>query len=302
MIPWIWLVGSVYLLLLVAPRSLTGSEYGTVVSALSLFLVLAAGPIAMQSRSVPGPAGVDREAPPSMRLPWILVAVASLLLATPLLSAWLDLPLPPLLLLVPTMLVSSVASARVTTRSPWTVRIATITSAAAATARVVGGTVFLVAGAGVAGTIAALLIAELVGLIVGWTLGRSDVPGPSRPLSTSSRSSFPWPSVATFMLLAHLDLLLVNRLLTPIEAGRYASAAVPTRVLLLVPVVAMILISRMNVRGRSRTRSDGCIGSSSPPRSSLGSPRSPRSRSIVRSRSSRSERTSVAGCPSRSSR
>ena len=248
LIPMLGYVGSVYLLLITALPFLDPNDRGPAVSALSLFLVFAAAPIALQARSLAGTSGVDRGSSLRRNSAPIAIVVGSLLVATPVLSRVLDLPLSPLFLLAPSLLLSFVTSARLATRSSWSVGAATIPIAAAAATRLIAGIVFAAGGSGVMGLTVALLLAECVGMIAGWSRRRPEANERTAYLATPSSNSFPWPAVGSFMLLADVDLLLVNRFLVPVEAGRYAAVAVQTRVLLLVPLIVMVIVARVDAR------------------------------------------------------
>lgn len=240
-VPWTLQLGSVYLLLLAVARLLSPADYGAAVTAMSIYLILTAAPVAIQARQVSVPTRWEAIARTA-----VLAGLAALA-ATPLLAFSFDLPPATLTLLAPAlafMLVSArlhalpaATAERPVTMAPW----------AAAAARVAIG-IPLTAAFGLGGILAAVVAADGLALgIVAWAVRR---PIAARRAPALHRFSPGVPlapavmSITSLVLLAHLDLLLARYHLPAPDAGLYAGAGTLTRLLLLVPAIGAALVMR----------------------------------------------------------
>jgi hypothetical protein len=236
LVPWSLQLGSAYVLLLALPRILEPSEYSEAAAAMSLYLIVTAGSVALQARLIS--ATVSRA----------IAAAAVMLVATPPLSAALDVPLAPLTLLAPALLISLLSSDRMQgiRRSPRS-SVAIALGAGAAT-RVAAGFILALMGLGLAGILVAIVVADTVTFgIVSYHARdqRRDRESPSASTvlpRTQLRPAI--AAVAGVVLIAQLDLLFAQHRVPGVQAGQYAGAAVLTRVLLFVPVIGALLVMR----------------------------------------------------------
>jgi O-antigen/teichoic acid export membrane protein len=251
LVPWSLQLGSAYVLLLVLPRILGPSEYAKATAAVSLYLVVTAGSIALQARLI---SEIPSWSEPSAdfgngwsRLPSAILTASVVLVATPPLSALLDVPLAPLTLLAPALLISLLSSDRMQTheRSRWS-RVVIALGAGAAT-RVAAGVTVALLGLGLVGIMVGIVIAEAVTFCIAWYQTHDG--GHDREGSSASTVRLPQlrptiGAVAAVVLIAQLDILFVRYRLPAVQAGQYAGAAVLTRVLLFIPVLGAVFVMR----------------------------------------------------------
>jgi glycosyltransferase involved in cell wall biosynthesis len=172
--------------------------------------------------------------------------------AGPALAAILELPLVPVMLLGPTMLISSLAAARAaaggTRRPPHAIPLA------AATIRTFGGIALTALDLRLTGLMVACLIAESTAFGIAYASGRdrrrdAHAASPTTPGSSIPHAA-PHPSplaIAAFMLIAHADLVVAHVRLPAGEAGRYVGAAVLGRLLLFVPMLIAVPAARRRI-------------------------------------------------------
>ena len=255
LVPWSLQLGSAYVLLLGLPRILGPSDYSEAAAAVSLYLIVTAGSVAMQARLISAktswsePSALRRGPGTGWTLSRSAIVIASVvLLATPPLSAVLDVPLLPLTLLAPALLISLLSSDRMLTHGrPQRSRVAISLGAGAAT-RVAAGVIFALIGVGFIGIMVAIVVAEVVTFCVASYLthdAQLDREGPSAsPVHPRTQLRPTIAAVVAVVLIAQLDILFARYRLPSVEAGQYAGAAVLTRVLLFMPMLGAIFVIR----------------------------------------------------------
>lgn len=255
LVPWSLQLGSAYVLLLGLPRILGPSDYSEATAAVSLYLIATAGSVAVQARLISAENSWDARSAlrvgPGTGWPFsrsAIVTASVVLLATPPLSAVLDLPLLPLTLLAPAVLISLLSSDRIQTHGRSKRSRVVIALGAGAATRVVAGVTLALVGVGLIGIIVAILVAEVVTFCIAWYGGHDEKLDPEEPSASTvhprTRLRPTIAAVAAVLLIAQLDIIFARYRLPAVHAGQYAGAAVLTRVLLFMPMLGAIFVTR----------------------------------------------------------